>query len=281
MSQAETHSNTKPPVETEQDSDRLFDDLSIRLKPAPLAKRSLAFLVDSAIIGAASYVFFVVFFIVVMLLIGGFAFMKSLGGVGEVLGGVLAVVALALMLIGAMAMVHAYFIYFEFKKGQTLGKKILGLRVISLDRNALTLNQAIWREMIRYIDLLLFLPGLISIAMTKKSQRLGDLVANTMVIYSESGERESEFLYLNQDSFFKWESRLPLAPVSENFATNYLTFAFPRFISAKRELTQADVDLTLEKFHGHCPQLRSFVTKENQEELLRFLAEKIRQNLER
>jgi uncharacterized RDD family membrane protein YckC len=92
--------------------------------------------------------------------------------------------------------------------GQTIGKKIMGIRVISLDGGEPTLGQYLLRWMFKayewpfvfgytffsresiivYILITGFL-GLIVviiIAITKKSQRLGDVAANTVVINARS-----------------------------------------------------------------------------------------------
>jgi uncharacterized RDD family membrane protein YckC len=74
-----------------------------------------------------------------------------------------------------------YFLLFEYYRSATPGKKILGLKVVSLVGTRLTLGQCVWREIFRHIDCTLVLPGLISVLVTKRHQRLGDLVAHTLV----------------------------------------------------------------------------------------------------
>ena len=70
--------------------------------------------------------------------------------------------------------------------GQTIGKKIVGTRVVMIDGGRIGVPQVALRWMFRLLDiwLLYTLPivGLISMAVTKNTQRLGDLVANTTVI---------------------------------------------------------------------------------------------------
>lgn len=79
-----------------------------------------------------------------------------------------------------------------FFNGQTLGKKLAKIRSIRLDGSAPTISQYLLRWTLRIVDVwltsFLLLPGLIGVitmAVNKKGQRLGDLVAGTTVIKLE------------------------------------------------------------------------------------------------
>lgn len=71
-----------------------------------------------------------------------------------------------------------------FVNGRTIGKRLMGLRAISADGTPLTKQQAVARNALRAVD---FLPvaygvgGLLA-CIGPSSQRLGDLVAHTIVI---------------------------------------------------------------------------------------------------
>lgn len=79
----------------------------------------------------------------------------------------------------------AYFVLYEWLgNGQTLGKRIFGLRVIADDGAPATFTAVLVRNLLRVID---FLPGfygigLLAIVISPKSQRLGDLAAGTYVV---------------------------------------------------------------------------------------------------
>ena len=79
-------------------------------------------------------------------------------------------------------LVMAYYIGLEGTSGQTLGKKAMGLRVVALD-GALTWGKVVVRNLLRIVDGLpfLYLVGVISIAVSKKHQRIGDMAAQTVV----------------------------------------------------------------------------------------------------
>lgn len=90
-----------------------------------------------------------------------------------------------LIIFAIVASFFLYFILFEWlMNGQTLGKKAASIRVVSHDGTPITLRGAVYRNLVRIADLLpvFYFAGLIACFMNEKSQRLGDLVAGTLVI---------------------------------------------------------------------------------------------------
>jgi uncharacterized RDD family membrane protein YckC len=87
---------------------------------------------------------------------------------------------LGLLIILSSILYLPYFIYLEFRFGQTLGKKILGVKVFMYSGKPVTLKAAIFRNVLRIID-----GSLITLAimyLTSKKQRIGDLILHTVVI---------------------------------------------------------------------------------------------------
>lgn len=92
-------------------------------------------------------------------------------------------IGLFILIIVSALIIHIYFVYFETKTGETLGKRALGIRVVNLDGGPITRNQAVYREIVRwYVDGLFVFPFFISILTTERKQRVGDVLAKTMVI---------------------------------------------------------------------------------------------------
>ena len=91
-----------------------------------------------------------------------------------------------------------YHIGFEvFFEGRTPGKLALRLKVARIDGAQPTLGQYLLRWLLRMVDVS-FTTGtvaVISIAVTKRSQRLGDLVAGTTVIKRRRRVKLEEVLY--------------------------------------------------------------------------------------
>src|SRR5690606_28607485 len=69
-------------------------------------------------------------------------------------------------------------------RGQTLGKRLLRLRVVDAEAMRLQFNQIVTRNLLRFVDSLPFFyfVGGICCWLHPKCQRLGDIAANTIVI---------------------------------------------------------------------------------------------------
>jgi uncharacterized RDD family membrane protein YckC len=69
-------------------------------------------------------------------------------------------------------------------QGQTLGKRVMGLRVMDLRGLRLHASQIVIRNLLRFVDSLplFYMLGGIMCLVSRHSQRLGDLAANTIVI---------------------------------------------------------------------------------------------------
>ena len=96
-------------------------------------------------------------------------------------------VANGLMLLAWFLMDWLYPVIFEAgKRGATPGKRLLGLRVVQATGSPITLGQAVVRNFLRFIDsmpLFTYAFGMTSCLASKRFQRLGDLAADTVVIY--------------------------------------------------------------------------------------------------
>lgn len=156
----------------------LGEGVEIRLRMAGPFPRAMALILDYLII------------IGVLIVVG-----IGLGLASDFLG---SYVVEGLMLLLAFMMAWGYFAFFEGgKRGATPGKRTMGLRVVDRSGNNATRSQAIVRNLLRFVDMLPGAPtakigimlggygaGLMTCFLSKRFQRLGDMVANTVVIYS-------------------------------------------------------------------------------------------------
>lgn len=98
-----------------------------------------------------------------------------------------------------------YHLIFEFFfNGASPGKKIMKLRVVHVDGSSPTLGSFVMRWMMQLLECILFpAVGLLCIIFSKKGQRLGDMMAGTMVIkrdyYSRNLISLNNFGYVNPD----------------------------------------------------------------------------------
>jgi uncharacterized RDD family membrane protein YckC len=79
----------------------------------------------------------------------------------------------------------AYFVATELTSGQTLGKRLLGLRVVRVDGSRAEAGPIVIRNLVRLVDWLpfLYVVGAITVFATgERRLRLGDLAAGTRVV---------------------------------------------------------------------------------------------------
>lgn len=71
--------------------------------------------------------------------------------------------------------------------GQTPGKRLMQIRVLSIDGQPINAMQAVGRHLLRAVDMLpvCYLLGLLAAAMNNRFQRLGDWACGTMVVVEE------------------------------------------------------------------------------------------------
>ncbi len=143
------------------------------LEIAGFASRLLAALLDSLIVTGLGVAWFVLL-----------AVLLGFGLLGEPWFG-------ALVLLGGFALWNGYFILFEgLRRGQTPGKRRLGIRVVRDTGHAVTLGDAVVRNLLRVADFLPppYLGGLLLMAFHRRGKRLGDLAAGTVVVRDRPAE---------------------------------------------------------------------------------------------
>jgi uncharacterized RDD family membrane protein YckC len=136
----------------------------IALRPASPMVRAVALLVDGMLQGALLFSFVLV--------------ASLLGQVGQ-----------GAILLFTFLMFWFYHVLFEMlMRGQSPGKRIMKLVVVRENGSPVTWESSILRNFLRVVDLLpgTYLFGLIAALTTKRFQRIGDLVAGTVVVHRES-----------------------------------------------------------------------------------------------
>jgi uncharacterized RDD family membrane protein YckC len=133
---------------------------------ATAGSRSAAFLIDYIIILMISLLFNIL--MELSQLVGGFS---------------VYFIALFYLIVGTLS--WTYFVASEMVlNGSSIGKKILGLRVIKENGSPIDLIDSLTRNFVRYVDLLpgTCLVGFLTMMLNEKSRRLGDFAAGTLVV---------------------------------------------------------------------------------------------------
>jgi len=143
---------------------------SSHLEAAGLALRFVAVLLDSII------VFFPLGIVVGLLYGGGYSERRNgyaSAGVNVDGNAVWALLALSV----------GYYILCEALTGMTVGKRIVGIRVVATDGEHVGVGAAVVRNLLRLVDCLFFyLVGALFVLTSSRGQRLGDRAAGTLVV---------------------------------------------------------------------------------------------------
>lgn len=111
------------------------------------------------------------------------------GALGDDASGVL--IAVVALLASFFALVGYPAVMETFWNGRTLGKAAMGLRVVTREGAPERFRHAAIRAMIGLVEIyiLLGIPAVISIVTSRRDQRLGDLVAGTLVLRQRAARR--------------------------------------------------------------------------------------------
>ncbi|MCL2723120.1 MAG: RDD family protein [Polyangiaceae bacterium] len=136
------------------------------------ARRSFAHVIDLFLCYGA---------VTLLVLVIAFAFM---GGRTPSMSMFAAKVGFSLVLLALFAAQWIYFAAWEAVLGRTPGKMLLSLRVVTTEGRPIGIKAAALRNLLRAADLLptAYVVGVVCMAATTRFQRLGDLVAATMVV---------------------------------------------------------------------------------------------------
>lgn len=255
---------------------------SLKLTPAPVLKRVMAAVIDIAIVTSAFYV---------LIIVGGILLGVSAIGISSILDRIIAALPaegsqyfvylmflpLILLLLAGLLVFHVFFIRQEYQTGQTPGKRVMGLKVVSLRNGGgrLTWGQAVSRDLARwYLDYAFFLPGLIAMGLTQRRQRTGDLIADTMVVYSEKSEKDGNFIYILRADYEAIANRFGQLTLPSEMVDQFRTFASHLYLARADGLESSceNWDRLLRQYNPQATALGL-----NQNTLLRFVAERLHQ----
>ena len=148
------------------------EQVALEFSLATVGSRFLAVAVDTLIQVAAGLALFVAVGLAAWLSGGAFAAARPW--------------VVSLLVLGGFVLYYAYFAVFETVwNGQTPGKRLVGLRVIHASGRPMTAWEAILRNVVRVADQMpaIYAIGIVSVFLTERSQRLGDLAAGTVVVH--------------------------------------------------------------------------------------------------
>jgi len=155
-------------------------NIDIDYEVAGLGERIVARLIDLAI-----------FFLILILgtFVGDLANWFTNSGISTVI----------VVIIYASLFVFYDLIFEIFMNGQSVGKRIMKIKVISLDGGQPRVGQYFMRWLFRIVDFLLTWPGLVALiaaAVSEKTQRVGDMVAGTILIRTKPRTQINNIVFM-------------------------------------------------------------------------------------
>lgn len=96
--------------------------------------------------------------------------------------------AFAMLTVLGFLLYYGYYAAFEaLWNGQTPGKRAISLRVMTTAGRPISVYDALLRNLLRIVDQLpgIYTVGLLSLFLTERNQRLGDLAADTVVVHEQ------------------------------------------------------------------------------------------------
>ncbi|WP_449540272.1 RDD family protein [Ferdinandcohnia sp. Marseille-Q9671] len=165
--------------------------VSIQFQLAGLGSRAAAFILDTLLLGGVSIIVLLVLFLILYGAPDMWFFTEEFFSV-----------PVALTIILLFLLNWGYFFVLEFfSGGKTLGKRIVGIRVIQENGHSITLLSSFIRNFLRIIDTLpaSYFVGIMMIFFHSKHKRIGDLVAGTIVIHERRAKNHKKLTPLEKE----------------------------------------------------------------------------------
>lgn len=199
------------------------EGVTVRLTIAGIGSRTLAWLLDGLVVGAA------------VMFLGLISFRTVDTD---------SLLTLGLISLAALLVPFTYFVAMEtLNGGRTLGKMAAGIKVVRVTGAPVGFGGAVVRALFLPIDILLFGVGIVSMFASEKSQRIGDIAARTVVVRDRIRPTEV--------------AHAPALPVGEDLPRWDVSAITEQEIGVIRSFLSRAPGLPLESRMGYATQLRS------------------------
>ena len=137
--------------------------------------RVVAYLIDAAVLGIPTFILFAIFG-------GGMGALAGRNQDPSTINPAAIVAAMGTMILVVLAINFCYFIFMESSAKQaTVGKMVLGLKVINANGGRISMGQSVGRTLSKLLSSILYI-GYIMVGVTEKKQGLHDMIAGTFVV---------------------------------------------------------------------------------------------------
>ncbi|ENH96440.1 RDD domain containing protein [Gracilibacillus halophilus YIM-C55.5] len=167
-------------MEQEQLQVKTPEYVSLQFQTAGLGSRATAAIIDYSILYFFQFLLFLLLFFVM---------------IDPMISSDMSSWIFVFMIILLFVINFGYFIFSEyFWAGRTVGKRLLGIRVIQENGHRITFLSSIIRNFMRLIDSLptAYLIGILLVFLHSKHKRLGDITAGTIVIHEHQRKKHNK-----------------------------------------------------------------------------------------
>jgi len=220
---------------------RTPEQIDLQYDLAGLGSRFMAMAIDTLIQVVLVMALVVVFGVVAALLT--FSLRDLIGQSGAFA----AIAGIALVVLLIFALNWGYFIFFELVwNGQTPGKRAVGVRVLTARGEPVTLVHSLVRNLLRLVDALpsAYMIGAVTMLVTPRSQRLGDLAAGTIVVRERRAELPRPLPALDPSLMLPPQLASAFASADVLLARDFLRRA-PSLVPARRQELRGQIAATL------------------------------------
>ncbi|MEO6524732.1 MAG: RDD family protein [Mucilaginibacter sp.] len=173
---------------------RTSQNIDIDYEVAGLGERVLARIVDMGVFIGITYA---LYFICIIVFLSTFQSLQTGGSI-----------PVALIVVGVVyAIVAAFYdlVCEVFFNGQSIGKYAIKIKVVDISGSRPTMGQFLLRWVFRLVDfgLTLGIGALISVAVSEKKQRIGDLVAGTTLVKTKLRTELEDLYFMAPDGDYE------------------------------------------------------------------------------
>jgi RDD family len=155
-----------------------------------------------------------------------------------------------------------------FLNGQSLGKKAKNIRVISLDGNQPNIGQYLIRWIFRIVDDMISsgIVAIVTISLSQKAQRVGDILAGTTVVRINRRTRIEDTIFM--DTIENYVPKFPQVTVLNDSDISLLKEVINRYVK--------DPNATAPLLHKAYDKTRALLRITNEYDPLQFLHDVVR-----
>ena len=138
----------------------------------------------------------------------GFDVLEPVSSVAGDFGRIIMLIGKIVLIAMPFMLLFTYWLIFWTVTGQTIGKRIMGVRVVRMDGQRMKVGNSVRRILMYFVSMVPFFLGFLWILINDERRGWHDKVANTCVIYAWNAREVEGFMAVTQRRVSHVEERL-------------------------------------------------------------------------